>query len=102
MRLCSKTKEQTEPGNAWRLAPETHQFPAKYQCPCSCSSNTYFTLASVFLAILSVSECLRSMSSGFSARRHLSLLCTLMSSGLPSDQIRGYIQDIGDSGSAPS
>ncbi|KRZ55054.1 hypothetical protein T02_14302 [Trichinella nativa] len=43
---------------------------------------------------------LRSMSSGLSARRHLSLLCTLMSSTLPSDQIRGYIQDSGDSGSA--
>ncbi|KRZ81493.1 hypothetical protein T08_3092, partial [Trichinella sp. T8] len=37
---------------------------------------------------------------GFLVRRHLSLLCTLMSSALPSDQIRGYIQDSGDSGSA--
>ncbi|KRZ83129.1 hypothetical protein T08_4090 [Trichinella sp. T8] len=38
----------------------------------------------------------------FWIRRYLSLLCTLMSSALPSDQIRGYIQDSGDSGSAPS
>ncbi|KRX80972.1 Separin [Trichinella sp. T6] len=42
--VTSDELEQTEPGNAWRLAPETHQFPAKYQCPCNCSSNTSFTL----------------------------------------------------------
>ncbi|KRX45953.1 hypothetical protein T05_15426 [Trichinella murrelli] len=59
----------------------------------------------VGFSLLRPSFCLRfnllsSMSSGFSARRHLSLLCTLMSSTLPSDQIRGYIQDSGDSGSA--
>ncbi|KRZ51796.1 Zinc finger BED domain-containing protein 5 [Trichinella nativa] len=39
-----KAKEQTEPRNALRLAPETHLFPAKYQCPCCCSSNISFTL----------------------------------------------------------
>ncbi|KRX78642.1 hypothetical protein T06_15822 [Trichinella sp. T6] len=59
----------------------------------------------VGFSLLRPSFCLRfnlfrSMSSGLSARRHLSLLCTLMSSTLPSDQNRGYIQDSGDSGSA--